>query len=310
MILMILSIVCVGTIVGVNEAEMPKYSVGDKWKVRIEYAEVEGIGMLCTETFEITRESVKVTQFGKSYVCYEIDISGNGSLYGAASATLTINGKKYVSKADGDLVKINITYNGSLIYYGKTHSSSEFAEETYNPPLESSKGFPLTVGKSWSASTTRTTARQLTIDGELEQEETNKTTGIESWLIHRKELITVAAGEFDTFVVKVTHLDGKYGEWYYSPEVGDAVKQIEYYQTGELFATLELLEYRYAAAEEDFPWLFVIIGIVIAAAVIVGGVGYVLNKRRKPPVPKAPTNHLNLFFLFHFLLWLCRLLWH
>jgi len=101
-------------------------------------------------------------------------------------------------------------------------------------------------------------------------------------------LTTVSAGEFETFVIKATDPDGSYSEDYYSPEAGFSVKGREYDETGKLVTTMELLEYSYAATEERFPWLWVIIGIVIAAAIIVGGVGYVLYKRRKPTAPPTP----------------------
>lgn len=283
---LVLSTVCVGTVVGVDEAEMPKYSVGDKWKLSVDFK--EGIGLLGTATFEITGDSVEITQFGKHYVCYERSMTGGGTVYGeGVTGTWTMNGKLYAQKSDCSNVKETMTMDMPFTYAGESHTTKEVTETTCDPPLEKYKGFPLTVGKSWSAATTETTTMQTTIDGQVDQE-TNTTTYTKSYLVLRTELTTVSAGEFETFVIKKVDPDGSYSEWYYSPEVGENVKETLYDETGKLWITMEVLEYSYAAAEEEFPWLWIIIGVIIAAAVIGSGVGYVLYKRKKPTAPVAP----------------------
>jgi len=285
MIFLVLSAICVGTVVGVNEAEMPKYSVGDKWRVNIDYK--EGIGLLGTGTYEITGDSVEVTQFGEHYVCYECKFTGNGTVYGLnVTGTWTMDIMMYDQKSDlSDVKSTSITY-ATLTYAGESHMMKTVTETTYDPPLESG-GYPLTLGKSWSAATTELETTQTTIDGDF-NEEIDNTTYTRSYLVLRTELTTVSAGEFETFVIKATDPDGSYSENYYSPEAGFSVKGREYDETGKLVTSMELLEYSYAATEERFPWLWVIIGIVIAAAIIVGGVGYVLYKRRKPTAPPTP----------------------
>lgn len=287
-IFLVLSTACVGTVVGVNKAEMTRYSVNDKWKFSVDYK--GEFGMLGTLTSEITGDSVEITEFGKHYVCYEVSITAGGTVYGelygeGITGTWTMNGKMYAQKSDLSDVKSTITTDVTVTYAGESMTMEQVIETTYNPPLESSG--PLTVGESWSAATTETTTMQTTIDGDVDQE-TDTTSGTWNYFVLRTEPITVSAGEFDTFVIRATDPDGSYSESYYSQEVGESVKVKEYDETGKLVGTVELLEYSYAAAEEEFPWLWVIIGIVIAAAVITSGVGYVLYKRRKPTAPVAP----------------------
>jgi len=290
MIFLVLSTIYVGTVVGVNEAEMPKYSVGDKWKVNVDYK--EAIGLLGTGTFEIIGDSVEVTQFGEHYVCYECKFTGNGTVYGQnVTGTWTMDIVMYAQKSDLSDVKSTSTTYATLTYAGESHIMKTVTETTYNPPRESG-GYPLTAGKSWSATTTELETTQTSIDG-VDDEKTDNTTYTKSYLVLRTELTTVSAGEFETFVIKATDPDGSYSEDYYSPEAGFSVKEREYDETGKLVMTMELLEYSYAAAEGGFPWLWVIIGIVIAAAVIVGGVGYVLYRRRKPTAPAAPPTPLT-----------------
>lgn len=248
MIFLVLSTICVGTVVGVNEVEMPKYSVGDKWKFSVDYK--EEMGMLGTVTQEITGDSVGITQFGKSYVCYEFSFSCSGTVYGelygqGVTGTWTMNGKSYTQKSDLSEVKDTMTTDVTFTYAGESHTMKQVIETTYDPPLESSG--PLTVGKSWSAATTKTTTTQTTIDGQVDQE-TDTTTYTKSYLVLRTEPTTVSAGEFETFVIKATDPDGSYSESYNSPEVGGSVKQMGYDETGKLVMTMELLEYSYAAA--------------------------------------------------------------
>lgn len=310
MVFLVLSNICVGTVVGVNEAEMPEYSVGDKWKFSVDYkGEIEMIG---TGTLEITGDSVNITQFGKNYVCYECSITESDTVYGGGiNGTYTENRKLYAQKLDLSEVKHTLTTNMTLTYAGETHTTKQVITITYDPPLDSG-GFPLTVGKSWSATTTETTTTQTTIDGKVDQE-TNTTTYTKSYVVLGTELTTVSAGEFDTFVINATDPDGSYFVYYYSPKASFNVKEMVYDENGTLVYTAELLEYSYAAAddengaaddaaedgdlaEEGFP-LWIIIGVIIAVAAVTSGVGYVLYKRRKttasvasptPPTEKQP----------------------
>jgi len=291
MIFLVLSTVYVGTVVGVNEAEMPKYSVGDKWKFNVDYK--EEIGLLGTGTFEITGDSVDIFPFEEHYVCYEIKFTGNGTVYGQnVTGTWTMNIVMYAQKSDLSDVESTSTTYVTFTYAGESHIMKIVTGTTYDPPLGSGKGYTLTTGKSWSATTTETEFTETTIDGDIDKK-TDNTTYTRSYLVLRTELTTVSAGEFETFVIKATDPDGSYSENYYSPEAGFSVKGREYDETGKLVMTMELLEYSYAAAEEGFPWLWIIIGIVIAAAVIAGGVGYVLYRRRKPTAPAAPPTPLT-----------------
>lgn len=364
MIFLVLFTARIGKVVGVNEAEMPKYSVGDKWKFNID-AKYE-IGMLGTGTFEITEDSVEITQFGKSYVCYEVTLTSGGTVYGEEMfGTWTVNGKTYVQKSDLSEVKQTQTSDLTRTYVGGSETVKIVTETTYNPPLESS-GFSLTVGKSWSAATTETKTTETTADGQFD-EETETTTYTKSYLVLRTELTTVSAGEFETFVVKATYSFGGYAECCYSLEVGYNIKETYYDETGKLLATFELLEYSYAAPpdigillpenktyttsslslnftiDEVTSWigysldgqanvtiagnttlsglsdgahslivyakdidenigaseiiyfsietglpLWIIIVVIITAAAVTSGIGYVLYKRRKPTAPVAP----------------------
>lgn len=273
-----------------KEAEMPKYSVGDWWKFNVDYK--EEIGLLGTATYEVTSDSSEITQFGTTFVCYEFNITGSGIVYGqlygeGITGTWTMNGKTYLLKSDLSEVKLKMTTDATFTYVSVSMTMKQVIETTYNPPLESYKGFPITAGESWSAATTETTITQITMDGHDEQE-TNTTTSTKNYFVLRTQSTTVSAGEFDTFVIKTTATDGSYTEQYFSPEAGFAVKEEGYNATGTLQVTVELLEFNYTVAKGELSLLYIMIGSVIAVVVVVSGVAYVLHKRRKPPNALAP----------------------
>jgi hypothetical protein len=274
-------------------ADLPKDSIGDKWKFSVDYK--PPFGMLGTMTWETTNDSYLLNQAGSNHECYETTITGSGTVYGentssarALSGTWTWTGKEYDVKSDLSWARVTTTINSSYIYGGNPHTYIYEEELTYSPPLEANKGFPLSAGKSWSAASTETTITVTTSDGQTSHD-TNATTKSTSFLVVRTQMTTVSAGEFETFVVRRTYSDGTYSEFYYSPKTRSDVKGIAYDSTGNVTFSMELLEY--SLVSERFPIVYLVAGTVVAAVAILGGLGYLLSRRRKKPelVPKPPT---------------------
>lgn len=288
-ILTALSAIYVGTSFGgANEAEMPKYSIGDWWKFNVDYK--QDIGLLGNATYEVVSDSCEITQFGSTYMCYEFNITGSGTIYGqlygeAITGTWTMDGKIYALKLDLSDVKNKMTIDAVSTYASTSMTIEQVTETTYNPPLESHKGYPIAAGESWSAASTKTTTSKTIMNGFVD-EQTNTTTSTTNWFILRTESTTVSAGEFDTFVITTIGPDGSYTESWFSPEVGFAVKEMIYSATGKLEVVMELLKYNYTAAKGELLWLGIITGGVIVTA---GGIVYVLYIRRKPPDATAPS---------------------
>ncbi len=247
--------------------ELPQWQVGDWWKVDIEISgEVNLVG---TTTYTVVSDNTDVSQNGQNLNCYQIDVSGGGTLSGnidgnEIGGTWTVTEQQYYTKSDQSWVAVYSIYEEtfslnddtnsgtttiSLVQDGTITSRTTY-ETTYNPPFEANKGFPLTVGKSWSAATTETTKTQTTINGS-----TDSTTDSEAYTktfeVLRKESVTLSIGEVETYVTKRTDPDGAYAESYYSPEVGFDVKQIEYDSNGTIQMTLELSDYGYQTTGND-----------------------------------------------------------
>jgi hypothetical protein len=237
--------------------EVPEWQVGDWWKFSVE---VSGDASLVgTYTFTIENDNIDVSQNGKTFNCYKIDISGGGTIYGdvygmGVSGSWSSTEQQYYTKSDLSLVSVYSTYDETVTVTDNSGVTtvSSVADETiisqvimetkYNPPFEVNKGFPLSAGKNWSAATTETTKTQTTIGGNTEfATETDSYT--KTFLVLAKEFTAVSVGDFETYVIKRTDPDGAYAETWHSPQVGFDIKQIEHDSTGTSYATMELLDY-------------------------------------------------------------------
>ena len=293
---LILSFSTINTSFGADP-DFPQLQVGDWWKFNIE---ISGeINLVGTYTFTVVGDNVDVFQNGQNFNCYQIDLLGGGTIYGeivgiGIGGTWTLTEQHYYTKSDISWVKIYSTYEDTIsandnsggtpistIQDGIT--SKSILDVIYNPPFEANKGFPLTVGKSWSAATTETIKAETTINGNTEST-TESEAYTKTFLVMRKELITISIGETEAYVIKRTDPDGAYAETYYSPEVGTDVKMIEYDSIGTIQSTMELLSYEYQSIGDDsqllttgiFPILIIVLIGVISAIVTI----YFLRKKK------------------------------
>ena len=210
---------------------------------------------------------------------------GGGTVYGnGLDGNWTLTGQHYYLKSDQSWVATHSTYEDKVLVVDDSDiiPISLIAERivtmkiiintTYNPPFEANKGFPLTVGESWSAATTETSKTQTIVNGDSESS-TESEVYTKTFQVLRKETINIPTGEVETYSVKRTDPDGAYVEGYYSPRVGFDVKMIEYDSNGTLQTTMELLDYEYQSTEDDtdllatgiFPILLIALILMISA---------------------------------------------
>ena len=209
-------------------------------------------------------------------------VSGGGTVSNQGlTGTWTINGKQYEVKTDQSTAKSENTLEATISSSSGSAKSTETTETNYNPPLEGNKGFPISAGSSWTSVTTETLTTNDNVNGNTTNEVSSKTT-TSNFIVLRTEDTKVTAGEFQTFVIKMTKDDGTSSEMYYSPKAHLQVKELDYDAQGNLVACLELLNYKVAEPQSSFPsTIFVIIAIVSLAAVgiSVGAVFFVRRQR-------------------------------
>lgn len=280
--------------------ERPQWQIGDWWKFNIE---ISGqANLVGTYTYAVVNDDINISQNEQKFNCYQLDTSAEGTLSGEIdgneiAGTWTITEQQYYTKLDQSWVAVHSTYQEtftikdgdpgatriSLVQDEKIMSTTTI-KTTYNPPFEANKGFPLTVGESWFASTTETTTTQTEANWNLESK-TESETYTKTFSVLRKESITLPIGEIETYVVKMTEPDGAYSETYYSPKVGFDVKQIDYDATGTIQTTMELLDCNYPTAEDsqehlfntEILQIFIILAITAVAAI---AVVFLLKKKR------------------------------
>jgi hypothetical protein len=216
-----------------QSASLPTRTLGDKWTLSVNYQ--SPTGMTGTITKEITSTSTSVS----SYDCTEFTLTGGGTTSGQGlTGSWTINGKQYETKTDYTTPKSESTLSAITNTFNETIITST----EYNPSLDN-YDFPLSVGKSWASTTTETITSKHDLNGALTQgSDSKKTTS--NFTVIRTENTKVAAGEFQTFVIKMTKNDGTSSEIYYSTKAHMQVKELDYFPNGNLAFSLELQSYK------------------------------------------------------------------
>ena len=220
----------------------PIRTLGDKWTMNVNNQMPSG--MKGTLTNEVTSTSVLVS----GYDCTELTMTGGGTNSGgviSGQGSWTMNGKQYETKTDYSTVKSSNTIESSTATFNETIMTAV----EYNPP-QNSWSFPLSVGKNWTTTTTQTTNSQHILNNySTKGNETKQVTF--NFAVLRTENITVPAGEFQTFVVRMVFVDntpnnGTSSEFYYSAKAHNTVKELDYLPNGNLAFSLELLNYSVA----------------------------------------------------------------
>ncbi len=220
------------TIAENQTATSPVRTLGDKWTYRVNYGQTSG--MTGTTTNEITSTSVSVS----SYDCTEFTLTGGGTTSG--QGTWTTNGTQYETKTDYSTPKSEITLDTKTSTFNETITTIT----DYNLPMNNSD-FPFYVGKNWTATTTQTLTTKHILNGVLtEGKDSQKTTF--NFTVLRSEDVTVPAGKFQTFVIRMTNDGGSSSEIYYSTKANMQVKELDYFQDGNLAFSSELLSYNVA----------------------------------------------------------------
>lgn len=229
-----------------GDAPHPYVSVGDLWKYDMQSTIVSESGTLSlagTLSLEIVAEET-VSLKGAEYETYKFKTSGSGNAgVSGVSGTWTISGAEYQRRSDFASVKSTSTTQFSFTGPGGSISLTQIEQNTNDPPI-SSYDFPLSVGKSWIASLSRTS--NVTTWSTLDPTPVSNVTTVplsRTYTVLKSETVTVAAGSFETYVVESSDALATITD-YYSPNVGNTVKAVIDYPDG---STLNLLLRDYKA---------------------------------------------------------------
>lgn len=275
-----------------TEAQMPSFSIGNRWKYRVEYYD-PGTGtvkMNGTTVREIIGESDIIID-STTYNCFVEKIEGE---WKDQNVVWTMNGKIYRVKSDLSTVKEDMEI---MLKVGGEVALHQISNVTYNPPLME-LNFPLTEGKNWTVSVMKTE----TVMNFGEPPDTRTSHVARNYTISKTmEKVKVDLGTFDTFVISYRTSDTIY-EQYYSSAVSNSVMELVKRKSDErLMIKMTLMESNIISpsAPIDLWILLAIVAGVVACIVFI----FFIRKRKPSVVTGVPKivlikrSPLPLFFI-------------
>jgi hypothetical protein len=258
-----------------QSANLPKRALGDEWRFLVDYKGDEGIQFNLTTT--LTETTIRNPSGNTE--CFQLSSVGSGIVYGAnVSGAASFLFKEYYTKSDSGLTEIYQNRTTTTDRSGITNRSSSAANTVYTPPFGINSGFPLSVGKTWTANSTAAITANADNDGVISQENSTSQVSM-NFVVDRIETISVRAGQFETYVIKGTGVDGSVQEIFYAPTVGMQVKEVDSDAAGNVVATMELLDYSVAESTGTVPVYWVALAIV-GIAIVISATGAITYRRR------------------------------
>jgi len=242
----------------VSDAELPEWSVGDKWKYEVSIIGI--MGNITTEVIEMTTINVNDTDYEVYVVETIIELTIEEMII-----THTIN--NYILRSDLSTVKTELIETFP-------DGSSLNAVTTYIPPRKD-YDFPLAVGKEWTSNFTESTY--------VEDTGYYNFTKLINYTVVGQESVTVGAGTFDSYKIEIDDGLGNVIYSWYSSEVNNVVNTTG--RPEEMGLPMKLTHYQYDDKDDgetspsQVPYLLLLLIIPIIVILFVGLL--VLRKGRK-----------------------------
>ncbi|MFQ6061492.1 MAG: hypothetical protein ACE5KV_09430 [Thermoplasmata archaeon] len=265
---------------------VPEFEPGNKWTYNVNL-NMEGIVLAGEWTFEVEREEQV-----SGYAVYNVSLDGNGpaTLTGLGAGNYIMEGFSLLRKSDLASVMENVHMNVSITFGTMDTYMDTFLNTSYDPPLNEFD-FPINVGDSWSSTTTVTSV--MTQVSTLFPTTTSSTTETQTTDFEclSAEKISVPAGEFHSYKIKMTNETGGYSYIFISKKTGYLVKMQMFEESGASLGSIKLASYSYTAPPggdggdilatiTDYLWL---IGIIVVIVVVLVVIAVIASKRSKMP---------------------------
>ncbi len=242
----------------ISDAELPEWSVGDKWKYETSIVGI--MGNITTEVIEMSTINVNGTNYEVYIVETILELTIEEMII-----THTIN--NYILRSDLSTVKTELTETFE-------DGSSLTAVTTYTPPRKD-YDFPLAVGKEWTSNFAESTY--------VEDTGYYNFTKLINYTVVGQESVTVGAGTFDSYKIEIDDGLGNVIYSWYSPEVNNVVNTTG--RPEEMGLPMKLTRYQYNDEDDGetnpslVPYLLLLLLIPIIVILFVGL--FILRKGRK-----------------------------
>jgi len=237
-LLLLLILLSIANIAGLRpvrgDVQQPSYAIGDHWtysssSLASVASPVPGTGanFSVPVTYNLTVVDLEtLTLNTTSYVAYREAISGSIPL-----AFWHLSGVSFARQSDLGLLEQYSDVSFPLM-------QRQSATSTFSPAL-SNLEFPLYVGKTWSQTVTSRSVATIQYPLGLAKTVQYFNTTTTTYSVVSRQLTTVTAGTYDTYLVRSSSTPGS-TETYYSPEAMQIVEQINYNSTGAVVSTTTL----------------------------------------------------------------------
>ena len=241
------------------DAGKPEWSAGDYWVY-----DVSGLNYLLSGTGTLRMDVVGIDTAnvaGVNYPSYRVRLQLNASVG-------TFNGGEAWYRVS-DLALVKETFNVTVVII---FPITVITTISYDPPL--AMQWPITNGKTWSASATVITVTQVLPFGPG----TNTGSVDTTFTVQAAATVIVPAGSFETTPVRA-QANG-YGVFYWSPQAGNYARRQEFGNNDAQISSRELTAYRYQGG--GFLGLPLVVWFLIVVVLIFIAAAFVLRSRRKP----------------------------
>jgi hypothetical protein len=230
------------------------YQLGDYWEYNLE-EHYDDLNMDGTFRLEVTGWE-NVADGGKVYETTVFTMTGSGTFSGSGSGftmdgTWNSTGRSCRQISNDEPIEdvTEITMEGTITSWGSTfdYTSTVYNETTYDLIIDE-KASTLSqgdLGRSESIVTYEQNAHFEAAGNTNDDSENGTFHHEKTYNCTRMETVTVIAGTFETYVVRVSYTDGSYLLDWQSEKTGAPVKEEKYNSEGELVASTELTAYRF-----------------------------------------------------------------
>ena len=288
--------------------EKPAYARGDFWTYRTTVAEI--LGDFNGTTTIKAGDLIEVPVQGANVTALELSVDGAGTFSGSfggatVAGTWIATGAEHWDVGSWQSVRSFLRLTARGTFEGGPQPLSftfQLANETTRRVTEDTFPWPIADGAAGETRAHWNVSMNLTLELEGSAPQSNvtwidgdfATTHVQNGTARR----AAAGTEFDTYRIDEALAEGGRRVRYYAPAAGADVIQEEYNETDDRVAYSELTAYRYQATEPPppFPWLYAIIGVLAAAAVV--QLAVLAIRRRRPadvgtreakPPPEKPS---------------------
>jgi len=291
------------------QANAPVLTIGDFWEYDTK-SYYHGLMMEGSE--KLTMDGSDNMEIGgTNYSVYIFDIEGEGSYEGTSEGIYmrgdwTGDGTVYYNKTDFKLLKSDL--NLELHGMWKTHMAGSMhmtaSNMTIYRPISNDWNFPIKINKAGESHTKIFSFVITNLDlgsgiPDTEYYESFHYYENITYFCSGTVTVTVPVGTFETYQIEMEKEDGSYYNAWFSPEVGNYVKNEYYDENGVKVASEELIAYYYHNAIEDtsMEYLLYIILIVVVGAVIAAAGLIAMNRWKRRAVKilvKKPQEQPNI----------------